>query len=754
MAKCELSTNCNLTQKYPQKILCDIIRKEDSNKDFDKNKLDQLIESSLYYHSYKELESYNYLPQLSFHKEFISINNNEQCEYNNNTSCKYDTINASANCRFFLYHTKKIQNNKVGGNLPSIGKREIPLNPEAILAKIKIQADTCVSPIKLLKCNENFYTFFIKIRHDNNADVLCGEAIIMRCIQEAKLPFGINEHFSTYIGSFLGFYDSYTDKYISNNIKNNIGFEKKQVLIADSIDGALPLHKLLESTIMSRTNIIWHLSLLFYALLYAGNKLGFIHNDFHINNIMFDKVLDRFVIIDFGRSHIHPTKINNIIVNNECIKFGIKRTFTNEKIDSSQYSIKTIFNEENKDIMGSNEFRITNKYIKKDKQKLDNGMQSGGEDPPLNLYQNVLCDISAVSYSTILVLNIWPDWFKWNENTDEFTININENLISFYNSEIIKMTESIKRVEFKDDKKRIKFNTIPVNYEKLVLYFGMIWMGLYIKTYINTTRNEITKDKFTFNYNEIFNLLLYRSGVFIKDKYESIKDEFSLILKQYNIKELYKNYEVMLLHFYSRRYYSNKLIKQQKQQKGGEIKNNYINTINAYKNMYANRQESIKIKGKINKNFVGGDEDANTIRAYENMYDKDIVLSKYIPIYDIEYNSKSEFIPCYDIDKINIFPSDLNEKQSNQSIENLSGGNNKKYIKLRILFKIPIEIIDNNINSYIRNKIKLYKSRAIYLENTYTINQLKQFSKYLKIYNNISKLQKKELIIYLLKNKN
>lgn len=46
---------------------------------------------------------------------------------------------------------------------------------------------------------------------------------------------------------------------------------------------------------------------LFAECMGTAKQTGFSHGDFHASNILFDRKDDKFVLIDYGRSYIHPT---------------------------------------------------------------------------------------------------------------------------------------------------------------------------------------------------------------------------------------------------------------------------------------------------------------------------------------------------------------------------------------------------------------------------------------------------------------
>jgi hypothetical protein len=70
-----------------------------------------------------------------------------------------------------------------------------------------------------------------------------------------------------------------------------------------------------------KNRAIWDKANAFFnALVDLSQQTGFVHNDMHYENILFDEKLDAFVLIDFGRSYIDVGKFDLLKGNYETIK--------------------------------------------------------------------------------------------------------------------------------------------------------------------------------------------------------------------------------------------------------------------------------------------------------------------------------------------------------------------------------------------------------------------------------------------------
>ena len=151
------------------------------------------------------------------------------------------------------------------------------------------------------------------------------------------------DHFMSIHGSFVSSricyakYDvrnNFNEKVVENNtfcynlLDNTIqGLQiqkSKPCIVLSKFAQNVPLYEISPLDLVTRLS--WRLCEFFQALMHMGNTTGFAHHDMHTGNVLFDSLKQRFVLIDYGRSHIplHPNHKNIIdsIVTREKNKFA------------------------------------------------------------------------------------------------------------------------------------------------------------------------------------------------------------------------------------------------------------------------------------------------------------------------------------------------------------------------------------------------------------------------------------------------
>jgi hypothetical protein len=169
----------------------------------------------------------------------------------------------------------------------------------------------------------------------------------------------IKNHISIYKFNFLSYttsdniwnYNEIIDTTINNspynynNILNNISnyISEQYLYISEVIDEGLSIENAFRNYYINVNNdinktIIKNIlnnSYEFYNfLIYIGINYGFIHNDLHLNNILFNKKTNKLVLIDYGRTTFGYYCINNNEYINNIVKTQISKLNYNIKADN------------------------------------------------------------------------------------------------------------------------------------------------------------------------------------------------------------------------------------------------------------------------------------------------------------------------------------------------------------------------------------------------------------------------------------
>jgi len=209
-----------------------------------------------------------------------------------------------------------------------------------------------------------------KIIHKNNEDI--------ECPTNSNIVFKLRNHFPKYISSSLSFYktDSHNSYWDYNIIKytNPISpysyktvidnsstiYKDKCMLICYNAINMISFEKVFKNYINDSRYIINKTvalrALIGYvplinAIIYLGVLYGFMHNDLHSGNVVFNLETNYLMIIDYGRASFKKyidtstENINNLVKYNVC-KLGYDDIYPSLSLDDypSIYSHKPLFN--------------------------------------------------------------------------------------------------------------------------------------------------------------------------------------------------------------------------------------------------------------------------------------------------------------------------------------------------------------------------------------------------------------------------
>lgn len=209
-----------------------------------------------------------------------------------------------------------------------------------------------------------------KIIYKNNRDI--------QCLTDASRVFKLRDHIPTYVDSTLSFYKTdrqksywdyniikYTNPISPHNYMTVSGnttslYKDKCVLISYIAINMISFEKVFINYRKYSTNSLYKTialrALLGYvplinALIYLGILYGFMHNDLHSGNIVYNPDTNNLMIIDFGRTSFKKyidTSMENI---NKCVQYNVHKLGYNDIYPvlslndyPSIYSHKQLFN--------------------------------------------------------------------------------------------------------------------------------------------------------------------------------------------------------------------------------------------------------------------------------------------------------------------------------------------------------------------------------------------------------------------------
>jgi hypothetical protein len=189
-------------------------------------------------------------------------------------------------------------------------------------------------------------------------------AIILEHIANEANNSWMKEHLPTYRGSFLSYVDTnkwnYNDLLFLNTLSpynyNKLGNEgnnnpnyadKAMILINDAIKDFKSFGDVFSDFKFSPSpegarmmqKALYGCSELYKMLILIGINYGFIHNDLHTNNILFDLNTNKIIMIDFGRAsfvkyiYTEDASLNNIVLS-EAFKLNYNELYPSFEFDS------------------------------------------------------------------------------------------------------------------------------------------------------------------------------------------------------------------------------------------------------------------------------------------------------------------------------------------------------------------------------------------------------------------------------------
>jgi hypothetical protein len=316
-----------------------------------------------------------------------------------------------------------------------------------------VSCETPIYALNINSCNCAFILFknyFMKVRISDNSDPLINEVIYTKILNKYDTDL-----FVKYINHGIISGNCFSDINFSRykfNIENLNPDIQYQFLVTSIISNPLTLYDCI-------TPINGHYPSIMLALpidevntmldKYAkiAKPIGFMHNDLHLDNILFDK--DHFKIIDFGRCFVNDEELNKYD--------GLLSDFSKYYTIGNIRGIKNITH-----YSFDNDLRLTNSP---------------------NYEFGYLSDIAALSLNFLIRLQksyLFPKWCKLDTNLN--VINFNKATISK------KEIDEIKNDPFK------------------WLYIGLLWFTCYVN-FVNLEQYKIDK-YFVFNKDTIKDLVM------------------------------------------------------------------------------------------------------------------------------------------------------------------------------------------------------------------------------------------------------
>jgi hypothetical protein len=214
-----------------------------------------------------------------------------------------------------------------------------------------------ITPFKA-EPNTNLFIKLVKYPEMNPAELpknMDYDPIIIDCINGKIINYLVNKHndldysFMTFVDSFLHFKDTSYDNWDflnlnditiepmcndntnsqrqtrSKTLSKKTRFEKYYSIVSYAVSGNDIYTHFIKNT--DYNDIYNAIPELYRKIIDLGTKYGFIHNDLHLGNLIFNKKTKKIVCIDYGRSHFQyfedkPTEIIDKMAVFEYEKLG------------------------------------------------------------------------------------------------------------------------------------------------------------------------------------------------------------------------------------------------------------------------------------------------------------------------------------------------------------------------------------------------------------------------------------------------
>lgn len=193
-----------------------------------------------------------------------------------------------------------------GENVNLLGKiAELP--KEGINITMPVSGNSVFHFLNAIDKEKNENGFFIKFQLNEKADDILIDAYNSIILNNMQCDNNIKDHFPIYVASYplpltpVNCNKTFKFEPTYNDNKNVKCFN---TIIYKTIQSNISLKDILEkkddNTILQKINM--KITDLLFAISTIGFKYGFVHNDLHLNNVLYDTQNHVLKLIDFGRS--------------------------------------------------------------------------------------------------------------------------------------------------------------------------------------------------------------------------------------------------------------------------------------------------------------------------------------------------------------------------------------------------------------------------------------------------------------------
>lgn len=175
-------------------------------------------------------------------------------------------------------------------------------------------------------------TYIVKATYlDHNADAIETDAVTAAIIdvlrtKNPKLRESC-KYFMQYEGSFIGYIRRANTGMYLTPTRNE---RATKCVVTRFITGSSLLSFLQTSSKHTIRRVINGLSRTLHAMLVMGYYTGFVHNDAHMGNLLYDPAAQAFVVIDYGKCVFDPNRIERVlpqdtiatVIRKECCALG------------------------------------------------------------------------------------------------------------------------------------------------------------------------------------------------------------------------------------------------------------------------------------------------------------------------------------------------------------------------------------------------------------------------------------------------
>jgi hypothetical protein len=213
--------------------------------------------------------------------------------------------------------------------------------------KYKLSGNSANALMKIIKTQNLLKNkeeeLIIKVQIHEKADDLLIDSVNARIINEIiNKNENLNKNLMTYVASFVNYieeiqkdpyiYGIFFKIYLNKLEQSTDNIEPKKCFVANAIKH-FTLRKMVDDMEIRDLNILLNNKILINFinnLIFLGENYGFVHNDCHLGNILFDTKNLQLVLIDYGLVYFDFDKLNDKLKDN---------IFTNEIFKNEQFKL-------------------------------------------------------------------------------------------------------------------------------------------------------------------------------------------------------------------------------------------------------------------------------------------------------------------------------------------------------------------------------------------------------------------------------